>query len=116
MADIKITSNDEVVVEAFTLKTIGADFIMDFAPRRSNATPLRRAMVHDFQDGLTLNWANDYPGGITLNGVVKTGELSGTHLKVRHHDLHLDNAGRRSNNVGYRRALVHDVTDGLTLN
>jgi hypothetical protein len=27
--------------------------------------------VHDFDDGLTINWANDYPGGVTINGPVK---------------------------------------------
>lgn len=115
MADIKI-DNDEIVVEAFTLKTTGADLVMDYSPRRSNSTQYRRAMVHDFSDGLTFNWANDYPGGITLNGVVKVEELSGTHLKLRHHDLHLDHPARRSSNAGYRRALVHDFSDGLTIN
>jgi hypothetical protein len=24
--------------------------------------------VHDLQDGLTINWANDYPGGVVING------------------------------------------------
>ena len=32
--------------------------------------------MHDHNDGLTLNWASDYPGGVTINGVVSCpGEL-----------------------------------------
>ncbi|OFZ10061.1 MAG: hypothetical protein A3D92_11885 [Bacteroidetes bacterium RIFCSPHIGHO2_02_FULL_44_7] len=116
MADIKFTANDEVVVEAFTLKTSGADFVLDYAPRKLNNTPFRRALVHDFQDGLTLNWANDYPGGITLNGNVNLSEVTGTHFRMHHHDLIIDNASRRLSNTGERRALVHDISDGLTVN
>lgn len=116
MADIKFTANDEVVVEAFTLKTDGADIALSYAPRKLNNTPFRRALVHDFQDGLTLNWANDYPGGITLNGNVKVNEVSGTRLLMRHTDLMIDNSARRTSNTGERRALVHDFTDGLTVN
>lgn len=116
MSDIKFSTNDEVIVESFSLKMTGADFKMDYAPRRRNTTPHRRALVHDFNDGLTVNWANDYPGGITLNGNVNVSELSGTHLRVHHHDLHLDNASRRSSSSGDRRAMVHDFNDGLTIN
>lgn len=125
MADIIITDGNEVIVEAFSLKQEGADFKLDLQSRRRNNTPLRRALVHDFQDGLTINWANDYPGGITLNGgadgidlngTVSVDRVTGTHLRMNHHDVHLDNASRRVNNTGSRRALVHDFQDGLTLN
>lgn len=27
-------------------------------------------MVHDFDDGLTINWKEDYPGGVTIEGPV----------------------------------------------
>lgn len=37
--------------------------------RKNNTTPFRRALVHDFNDGLTLNWANDYTGGVTIHGL-----------------------------------------------
>lgn len=43
--------------------------------RRGPSSPHRRALVHDPQDGLTLNWAGDYPGGVTIN--------SATHLPDR---------------------------------
>lgn len=116
MSDIKFTTGNEVIVEAFTLKMEGADLRIDYGPRRTNNSDHRRAIVHDYSDGLTINWANDYPGGISLNGNVKVSELSGSHLRVRHHDLHLDNDSRRSSTSGNRRAMVHDFNDGLTLN
>jgi hypothetical protein len=37
--------------------------------RRKNDSEQRRALVHDFDDGLTVNWAEDYPGGVTVNGL-----------------------------------------------
>ena len=125
MADIIITDGNEVIVEAFSLKQEGADFKLDLQSRRRNNTTHRRALVHDFQDGITINWGNDYPGGITmnggidgidLNGIVSVDQVRGTHLRVNHHDIHLDHAARRVNNTGWRRALVHDFQDGLTLN
>jgi len=30
----------------------------------------RRALAHDFSDGLTINVASDYPGGVTIYGKV----------------------------------------------
>jgi hypothetical protein len=31
----------------------------------------RRALVHDLDDGLTMNWDDDYSGGVTIRGVKK---------------------------------------------
>lgn len=116
MSDIKFATNDEVILEAFSVKVEGADLKLDHAPRRSNSSDHRRALVHDYNDGLTINWSEDYPGGITLRGEVKVAKLSGTHLRVLHHDVHLDNPARRTSTTGNRRALVHDFNDGLTIN
>jgi len=115
MSDIRFVG-ETIHVEGNVQKVTCFDIELDNAGRRSSTSGKRRAFVHDFQDGLTLNWAKDYPGGVTINGKVSVGELAGTHLYVRHHDLHLDHAARRSANGGYRRALVHDFQDGLTLN
>jgi hypothetical protein len=42
------------------------------ARRGANSSPRhRRALVHDMADGLTVNFGNDYTGGLTLNGVVR---------------------------------------------
>jgi hypothetical protein len=123
MSDIKFNTSNQVVVEGNALKVTAPDIMLDHAPRKTGpAANHRRALVHDFTDGLTLNWARDYPGGVTINGTVKcpqeiqTPKLTGTHLYINHHDIHLDNASRRSATTGFRRALVHDFNDGLTIN
>lgn len=115
MSDIRFVGED-IHIEGNVQKVTCYDIELDNAGRRKSAGGKRRAFVHDFNDGLTLNWANDYPGGVTINGKVAIGEVVGTHLISRHHDLHLDHAARRSAGGGYRRALVHDFQDGLTLN
>lgn len=115
MSDIKFVGND-VHIEGSVLKCTTFDIELDNSGRRRSTAGKRRAFVHNFQDGLTLNWAGDYPGGITLNGQVNVGHLAGTHLRLSHHDLMLDNPGRRSAATGSRRALVHDTQDGLTIN
>lgn len=60
-SDVKLV-HGQVKVEAW-------DLCVDSQDRRKSATPHRRALVHDFQDGLTVNWGNDYPAGVTLKGV-----------------------------------------------
>ena len=64
-------SNKETTIDSFALKFTGADLKIDHRPRRKNQSAERRAFVHDFKDGLTINWAKDYPGGVTINGHVK---------------------------------------------
>ena len=68
LSDIKL-NNNRVEVEGTYLQFKGVDFLLDNTDRRGtrNRTRPRRALVHDFQDGLTINWANDYPGGVTIN-------------------------------------------------
>jgi len=61
---------DFAVLQAPVMKIEGRDFILDSPERRKSPTPtFRRALSHDQGDGLTINFANDYPGGITLNAV-----------------------------------------------
>jgi len=160
MSDIRFVGED-VHIEGNVQKVTCYDIELDNAGRRSNTTGNRRAFVHDFQDGLTLNWARDYPGGVTINGDVKipnsaaVNALNGTALKCSHHTLHLDHPARRTappvlktaaakkgkgpligtvvmpvspivggigGGIGVvpinaqRRALMHDTSDGLTIN
>jgi len=42
---------------------------LDSAARRSAARGVRRALVHDQKDGLTINFNGDYPGGVTVIGM-----------------------------------------------
>lgn len=53
-----------------TFVITGSDLeLEDKSRRKSGRSSLRRrALVHDFGDGLTLNWNKDYPGGLTFNG------------------------------------------------
>ncbi len=91
--DIKLDQQggNWVVVEGSVLKTTASDLMLD-APtrRRPGGSPHRRALVHDFQDGLTINFAGDYPGGVTVTGnLVVTGDVkvAGTALSTALADL-----------------------------
>jgi hypothetical protein len=78
--DIKLDQQggNWLIAEANVLKTTAADFMLDSpGRRRGGPSPHRRALVHDFQDGLTINFAGDYPGGVTVTGkMVVTGDLN----------------------------------------
>jgi hypothetical protein len=55
------------------LKFTGYDFLLDYHDRRkqgSDPTQFRRALVHDYGDRLTLNYGEDYPGGVGIQGSV----------------------------------------------
>jgi hypothetical protein len=60
----------EVNIDDGNLTLKGADLKLDAPDRRKNQTPFRRALVHDFNDRLTLNWGKDYPGGVKICGEV----------------------------------------------
>jgi hypothetical protein len=46
-----------------------ADLLLDHPDRRLNNRGVRRALVHDQRDGLTINYNGDYPGGVTIVGL-----------------------------------------------
>ena len=77
--DIKLDQQggDWLIVEGRILKTTAHDFMLDSpVRRRGGPSAFRRALVHDEQDGLTLNFAGDYPGGVSVHGnLVVTGDL-----------------------------------------
>lgn len=93
--DIKLDQQggNWVVVEGNVLKITAADFMLDSPVRRSaGGSAHRRALVHNSGDGLTINFANDYRGGVTVVGnLVVTGDLtvgSGVTLRVHLDNLH----------------------------
>ena len=45
---------DHVTIQAFRVKAAAADLLLDAPDRRHSQTPFRRALVHDFNDGLTV--------------------------------------------------------------
>lgn len=67
-----------LVAESQVLKSTATDLMLDAPGRRRGGTsPHRRALVHDFNDGLTLNYAGDYPGGVSVTGnAAVTGNLT----------------------------------------
>lgn len=57
-----------LVAQCRIAKVEGTDIILDAPDRRAgHGGDLRRALVHDTGDGLTLNFNNDYSGGVTIN-------------------------------------------------
>lgn len=132
MTDIRF-DGDWIHLEGAITKSATTDLMLDSPGRRQTNTAYRRALVHDFQDGLTINWANDYPAGVTINSC-KTinGHNNLDWLVVRSRitqvmgtDLMLDGGSERRGDGGifkplrrspYRRALVHGWGDQLVLN
>lgn len=70
--DIKLDEidGDGIVLESAIVRMTASDLILDSPARRSGGG-LRRAIVHDGQDGLTINFNGDYPGGVTIGGVLR---------------------------------------------
>ena len=69
--DVILDQNDgtTVVLDARVVKMVSPDIVIDF-PARRRSGGLRRALVHDESDGLTVNFNGDYPGGVTISGGV----------------------------------------------
>ncbi len=70
--DVKLDEGNSnwVTIEGTAIRARTADLMLDSPARRgAGGGNLRRALVHDQRDGLTLNYNRDYPGGITLNAV-----------------------------------------------
>ena len=68
-ADIKLgegAHSEWVTIAASVLSAESSDVMIDSPSRRKKSGGYRRALVHDFEDGLTINFSGDYPGGVTL--------------------------------------------------
>lgn len=121
MSDIKFEGN-EVVVEGDALVSRTPDFMLDEASRRRRRDGNRRALVHDFEDGVTVNWDHDYPGGVTingsrlLNGYKNLVTIVSRVVKIVGRQFLLDDPAMRVNETPSRRALVHGRGDKLIIN
>lgn len=71
--DVKLDEVDGtfLVLEGRVVKAVTSDFMLDSPARHKGDKPFRRAMVHDENDGLTVNFNGDYPGGVSLVGVAQ---------------------------------------------
>jgi hypothetical protein len=79
MTDLRLDEGDgsHVVIDSRVLKSTAADLVLDSPLRHTGRPGLRRALVHDQRDGLTINYNRDYPGGVTINDVVAMHSRSG---------------------------------------
>ncbi|MFK5690929.1 hypothetical protein ACI3EY_14830 [Ornithinimicrobium sp. LYQ92] len=58
-----------VTIDGQVLNIAGSDLILSSTERRgTHGGQFRRALVHDTNDGLTVNFAHDYTGGVKING------------------------------------------------
>lgn len=73
-SDIKLFERGVVQVEGKELFLQTHDIKLDNAGRRTGSGH-RRALVHDHQDGLTINYNGDYPGGVTIKGIIKVDSI-----------------------------------------
>lgn len=77
--DIKLDQRggNWVLIEGGVLKCTATDFMLDAPTRRGvGSGPHRRALVHSDGDSLTINFANDYSGGVTVvGGLLVTGDI-----------------------------------------
>ena len=78
MATNCILDGDENQIDQEGVMTLVANFIKstaaDFSlahPGRRSSPGARRALVHDNNDGLTINFNSDYPGGVTIHSVTR---------------------------------------------
>jgi len=71
--DIRLGDGDGtfLVLASRVLKAEASDFMLDSPQRRKSTGGMRRALVHDQSDGLTVNFNGDFPGGVTLMKVVE---------------------------------------------
>ena len=121
MSDIKF-EGDSVVIEGDATISRTPDLMLDEGSRRRRRDGVRRALVHDFDDGLTANWDDDYPGGVTVNGTKRINgyrnlvTIASRVVKIVGRQLMLDDPAMRVNETPHRRALVHDRHDKLVIN
>jgi len=72
MSDIRLDDGPDgqaegwLTIETNVLNVLGSDLILDSPGRRQNKSRFRRALVHDQSDGISINFGDDYPGGVTI--------------------------------------------------
>lgn len=87
------------------LKVEATDLILDSPGRHTGGTgPNRRASIHDQNDGLTVNFNGDYPGGVAVNG--RTINLNGPSGAL----IRLDGSGDRRDQVTLHASFISPDT------
>jgi hypothetical protein len=113
-ADLKLGGPDGddgwLIAEGDVFKATASDVMIDNPARRKNTEPFRRAFVHDFEDGLTINFDGDYPGGVTINRAKLDGAMI---TKSRINESRLDDA--RLDDPTLNRPVLDDATINLRI-
>lgn len=68
-SDIKLQDN-KLIFDSDYAVFHASDIVLDAPARHKGRGTARRALVHDHEDGLTVNYGGDYPGGVKLVGAV----------------------------------------------
>jgi len=86
--DVRLDQVDGSFLEldARVVKAISSDFMLDQPSRRKGGGPHRRALVHDQNDGLSINFSGDYPGGVTITGVRFLDVTGDLQFRISRHD------------------------------
>ncbi len=110
-ADIKLDNNN-LHLEGDYAKCRARDFKLDNPGRRKSEAGERRALVHDFNDGLTLNFGGDYPGGVTIvNGLTIRWSKNSPQVGSKDGQMHLVpfDPSKSSADVVDSIGLVHEI-------
>lgn len=95
-ADLKLGSPEGdgwLIAESDVFKATASDVMIDNPARRKTSSAFRRAFVHDFDDGLTINFAGDYPGGVTINSGKVQNAMLNLHIVTQDVDIDLPAQG-----------------------
>lgn len=87
MADVQlnISGEDWVTISGAAVHVTAADLLVDNADRRGGEPGHRRALVHDEGDVLTVNFHDDYSGGLRLNDALlrlHVEDQTGEHVRL----------------------------------
>lgn len=70
ITDVKLDADKSgwATIEGAVVNAKASDLILESPARRTkNGGPYRRALVHNENDGLTVNFNGDYPGGVRIH-------------------------------------------------
>lgn len=84
MSDADIVLDGNVVfIDGDAAEFRVTDLKIDSPVRRKNPDGWRRALVHNDSDGLTINFASDYPDGVTVEGKTKVDRIIGNRATLQ---------------------------------
>ena len=86
-SDVKL-DGDWVIIDGTWTRLRTLDLMLDAPSRRSNNIGWRRALVHNPNDGLTINYNSDYPDGVKIEGKVSVDSVEGQNISSQNIKTH----------------------------